>query len=295
MQGVAGVSLIRTRLPRSPGARVARLVEDHVGAVALHHFAVPQEHRAVAQPAGLLGQVGDQDDGDLPAQFLEHVLDAHGGDGVDGDGELVQAEDLRLVGQRARDGQALLLAAGQPGAQRVQAVLDLVPQRGLAQALLDQAVQLAAVAQAGAAGGEGHVVVDGEGQADRQRGHHADLAAQLVDVAQALHVLAVHLDRARWWRAGRELDGAVQAAQQRGLARLGGADDGEDLAGRHVEADPVQDLLAAVGQAQVADFDAGGVAHGPGHHFFLARSTTRSVMEAALTSSTAAISTVAMA
>ena len=120
------------------------------------------------------------------AQFLEHILDAHGGDRVDGDGELVQAENLRLVRQGAGDGQALLLAAGELGAQAVQAVFDLVPEGGLAQALLDQAVQFALVGHAGAARGEGDVVVDAQRQADRQRRHHADLAAQLVDVLARL-------------------------------------------------------------------------------------------------------------
>ena len=48
----------------------------------------------------------------------------------------------RLLRQRAGDGQALLLAAGEQAAQRVEAVLDLVPQRGPGQAALDDHVEL---------------------------------------------------------------------------------------------------------------------------------------------------------
>ena len=46
----------------------------------------------------------------------------------------------------AGDGQALLLAAGELGAEAVEPVLDLVPERGLAQAVLDDRVELAACA-----------------------------------------------------------------------------------------------------------------------------------------------------
>ena len=118
---------------------------------------------------------------------------------------------------------------------------------------------------AGAARGEGDVVVDAQGQADRQRRDHADLAAQVVDVPHLPHVFAVHLDRAGNPRVRREVDGAVEAAQQRGLAGLGGADDAEDLVAPDVEGDAVDDLLVPVGEAQVLDFDlgVGGMRHSP--------------------------------
>ena len=54
---------------------------------------------------------------------------------------------------------------------------------------------------AGAARGEGDVVVDAQRQADRQRRDHADLAAQGEDVSRLPHVLAVHPDGARNARA----------------------------------------------------------------------------------------------
>ena len=52
------------------------------------------------------------------AQFLEHILDAHGGDRIDRDGELVEHQQLGILRQRPRNGQALLLAAGQQAAER---------------------------------------------------------------------------------------------------------------------------------------------------------------------------------
>ena len=48
-------------------------------------------------------------------------------------------------GDRPRDAQPLLLTAGQAGAGLVQPVLDLVPQVGAAQRLLDDLVELAFV------------------------------------------------------------------------------------------------------------------------------------------------------
>ncbi len=72
------------------------------------------------------------------AELTQDVLDAHGGDGVDGDGELVEAEDLGLVREGPGDGEALLLPAREGRAEAREAVLDLVPQGGLRQAPLDE-------------------------------------------------------------------------------------------------------------------------------------------------------------
>ena len=72
-------------------------------------------------------------------------------------------------------------------ASRLQAVLHLVPQRGLAQALLDQRVEFGAVMEAGHPRRKRHVVVDRQRQADRQRQDHADPAPQIVDI--------LHLER----------------------------------------------------------------------------------------------------
>ena len=96
------------------------------------------------------------------------------------------------AGQR----QSLLLAAGQLRAQRVQPILDFVPQHGLTQARFDQLVQFVAVVHAGPARRVGHVLVDRQRQTDRQGKDHADAPAQLVDVADLPHVLAIDQDLA---------------------------------------------------------------------------------------------------
>ena len=62
----------------------------------------------------------------------------------------------------------------------------------------------------------------------------------------------------------REVDGAVEATEQRGLARLGGADDAEDFVALDVEGNAVNNLLVAIGKAQVPDNDLGVGAHGRG-------------------------------
>ena len=98
--------------------------------------------------------------------------------------------------QGSRDRQALLLAARKPGAEIVEAVLHLVEKRGLPQAALDELVEHGALANAGHARRERDVVVDRHRQPDRQREHHADAAAQCVDVAHRCDVLAVDADRA---------------------------------------------------------------------------------------------------
>ena len=191
------------------------------------------------------------------AQLLEHVLDAHGGDRVDGDGELVEAEDLGLVREGAGDGEALLLAAGERGAEAVEAVLHLVPQRGLAQAALDDGVELGLAASC-------------RRSAARRRRCRRCVSGRPTGSGATMPILRrsakTSFDpRARPRRppgsvpetvaAGGEVDRAVEAAQQRGLARLGGADDAEDLVAADVEGDAVEDLLRAVGEAQVLDLD----------------------------------------
>ena len=60
-----------------------------------------------------------------------------GGDGVEGGAGLVHEDDLGLGGDGPGDAQPLLLAARQLRGRRLQPVLHLVPQGGLAQRLLD--------------------------------------------------------------------------------------------------------------------------------------------------------------
>ena len=79
----------------------------------------------------------------LRLQVLHQLLDLGRGDRVERRAGLVEQDHLRLDGDRAGDAEALLLAAGQAERAVVQPVLDLVPQRGAAQALLDDLVEVA--------------------------------------------------------------------------------------------------------------------------------------------------------
>jgi hypothetical protein len=85
-----------------------------------------------------------RDDDDRVALLeLEHqVLDRRGGDRVQGRARLVHEDHLGLDRHRAGDAQALLLAAGHAERVRLEAVLDLVPQRRPAQRALDDLVHV---------------------------------------------------------------------------------------------------------------------------------------------------------
>ena len=113
----------------------------------------------------LLHVVGDDQDRDLLLELGDQFLDGRGGDRVERRGRFVEQQDFGIGGERARDAQALLLAAGQVEGQVVQAVLDLVPQRRAAQRLLDLVVHVAATLHDAAhAQAVGDVLVDGFGK-----------------------------------------------------------------------------------------------------------------------------------
>ena len=114
------------------------------------------------------------------------------------------------MGKRAGDGEALLLATRELGAEGVESILDLLPERGLAQTLLDEVVEVAFVVHARGARGEGDVVVDAQGQPDRQRGHHPDFSAQFINIAHLPHIRAVHLDGAADFGAHGEINRAIE-------------------------------------------------------------------------------------
>src|SRR4051794_24206547 len=131
---------------------VGRRREDLVGGVVLHEQARAgvalgvdlggEERRAIADPGGLLHVVGDDEDRVLALELLHQVLDAGGGDGIEGRARLVHEHDLGLDGDGPGDAEPLLLATGQPHGRLAQTVLDLVPQRRLAQRLLDAVIEV---------------------------------------------------------------------------------------------------------------------------------------------------------
>src|SRR4051812_15847852 len=111
--------------------------EDLVGQTELDELAVEQERREVGDARGLLHVVGDDDDRHPVLELVDELLDLQRGHRVQRRARLVHQDHLGVDRERARDAQPLLLAARQPYARRVYAVLDLLPQPGPAQRLLD--------------------------------------------------------------------------------------------------------------------------------------------------------------
>ena len=114
----------RRRPPSSEvsSARALRLVQAVVGALARHQFVVRCPTSTTCprsmhdQPVGLAQRrqpVGDGDRGAALHQVVERLLDLLLGLGVDRRGGLVEDQDARVDQQRARDRDALALAAGQ--------------------------------------------------------------------------------------------------------------------------------------------------------------------------------------
>ena len=144
---------------------------------------------------------------------------------------LVHQQHLWLDRDRARDAKALLLAARQAQAALVQLVLDLVPQGGTTQRLLDAGVHLALGTAFVQADAESDVVIDGQRERRRLLEHHADLGPQQVQVdARLQDILAVQQNLAGRPLLRVEIVDPVHDAQQGGLAAAARPDEGRDLA-----------------------------------------------------------------
>ena len=154
------------------------------------------------------------------AHEVEHLADHLG---VERGGRLVEEHDLGRHGERAHDGDTLLLAAGEHRGILVCLVgkADALKQRhGLR-------VGLRLGLEAQLDGCEGDVLLDRHMREEVEvLEHHAHLAAVEVQV----DLLAVEGDILEVNGAGGRLLEEVQAAQQRRFAAAGGADDGHDLA-----------------------------------------------------------------
>ncbi len=87
--------------------------------------------------------------------------------------------------------------------------------------------------------------------------HETDLLAQLADQPLLLadRFAGIDLDLADADAAAVRGFQEVQAAQQRGLARAAGADDGDDFASGDIQIDTLEYALALEGFAQVANGD----------------------------------------
>ncbi|EGY02120.1 hypothetical protein AZA_21096 [Nitrospirillum viridazoti Y2] len=230
--------------------------EDGVGGAIFHQLAQIHEGGEVGNAGRLLHIVRDDGDAVVGLQLIHQLLDLGGGDGVQRRGRLVQQQHGRTHGHGAGDAQALLLAAGQRQAALAQLVLDLGPQRGLAQRLFHAHVHIGAAQLLIQPDAVGDVVVDRHGEGRRLLEHHADAGAQQVQILLGRQqVLTIQQHLALGPLVGVEVVDTVQDAQQRGLAAAGRPDEGRHPLVEQRQVDVTQGVEAAVVEVQVADAD----------------------------------------
>lgn len=201
--------------------------------------------------------VGDEEGGPALHDVLQGLVDLVLDAGVHGGGGVVEDEQPRVGEDRAGEGDALALAAGE--GEAVLADLGVVAVGEVP----DEAVRL------GGAGGGLDLVVRRVGTAVR------DVAADRVREEEG--VLGDQPDRGPQRVEGQladivaaDEDGAVgdvvepgQQQRDRRLAGAGGADDGEGLAGVDLEAQPVENRSGfaqgtLVAEGDVVELDGGG-------------------------------------
>src|SRR5919201_781848 len=129
---------------------VGRSREDLRGLVVLDQHAGPatvgllqaEERRAVGDARRLLHVVRDDDDRVVALELVHQLLDPLCRDRVERGRRLVEEQHLGLDRDGTRDAEPLLLAARERQRAVLQPVLDLVPERGAMQRLLDPLVEI---------------------------------------------------------------------------------------------------------------------------------------------------------
>ncbi len=175
-------------------------------------------------------------------QHLPHQLRVEGGS------RLVEEHELGVHGQRPGDGDALLLATGELGRERLLPVGHADP----SQVLTGRGYCLGLGPPEDLGLGDGEVAQHREVREQVEAlEHHPDPPTCRVDVdVRVGHVVVTDDDP-----AGRRCLEHVDAAQQRGLARPGRADDADHLAGVDLQADVLEHLMVAERLGQVLDGD----------------------------------------
>ena len=224
-------------------ARQARRVAVAAVALVAHHLAVAQLDDAslhLVDEAGLVRRHHHRRAAGVDAR--EQLHDVDGCRGVEVSGRLVGQQHLRAVHQRARDRDALLLAAGQ--LVREPLLLAGEPDEGehLGHRLLDESARRPDDLQR-----ERDVLEHGLGrQQPEVLEHRADVAAEVRHLAirQRAQVAAEDDDAA----VARRLL-AQDEPQTRRLARARRADEEDELAAEHLEVDIAQGGLRGAAKA----------------------------------------------
>jgi hypothetical protein len=178
--------------------------------------------------------VGDHEDGRPGAvDAVEQLHDPNGRVRVEVARRLVADEERRVVDERARDRDALLLAARELVGERVRLVRETDHRQHLWHLLADRRAVLALHLQR-----VGHVL--GGGAARQQLEVLEDAADVAAQHRHLRRLEAAELAAADHHLAARRLELLQQQPDQRRLPRAGGADDEHELALVDVERDVVQ-------------------------------------------------------
>jgi hypothetical protein len=217
-------------------------------------FAVAHVEDAVGD-LGSLGVVGDHEDGlvELAAGLAEHLEDGVGVLGVEIAGGLVGEDDGGAVDEGAGDGYALLFAAGKFVGAVVETALDAedlgeVAEERLVQFFFHGRAEVGDVVcdfDIAHCGERWEEIESLEDEADFGATHFGAFG-----VGEFREVDAVDQDR-----AGGGASETAEDVEEGGLARAGGAYDGDELAGRDREADLAEggdfEFAGAIGFAEI--------------------------------------------
>ncbi|CEE65186.1 hypothetical protein XAC2852_300002 [Xanthomonas citri pv. citri] len=235
------------------GLLLGRLRKNGFGAVMLDQIAQVHEGGVVGHARGLLHVVGDDHDGVVALELFHQLFDPAGGNRVQRGRRFVQQQHIRAQRYRTCDAQALLLATGKTQRALPQLVLDLVPQRALAQGLLDAVLHVGFGQFFVVADAVGHVFEDGHRKRHRLLEHHAHLAAQAVHrVLRRQDVFVVQQYLAARFHLRIQRVDAVEDAQQGRLAAAGGTDQRSDALFGDLDVDALERVVLVVIEIQIA-------------------------------------------
>ena len=226
-----------------------RVTEHLLGRPGFEDLAAVEEDHPVGDLPGEAHLVGGEHHGHALAlevtDHREHLADQFR---VERRGDLVEQQQARVVHQRPDDRHPLLLAAGEP----VRVAVRLVGQADPGQPLHRPLARLGGRPLVHPGRGERDVAQHGHVREQVVRlEHHADPLPDLVRIDPRVgDVLAVQPDRAVV-----DLGEQVDAAQQRRLARAGGADQRHHLVFVHVQAQVVEHHRGAEDLPDVAAFE----------------------------------------
>ena len=207
------------RTDKARDEEVARIVEHLLRSTDLLDVAVAHDDYSVAEGHGLGLVMGDVYKGGIDTFAQLDYLGTHlvAQLCVEVGERFIHQEDGGITHNRAADGDALALAAGQSLGLAVKVLGDIEDLRGLADLLVDNVLALLAQLQR-----EGHVLIDGH---VRVQGvvleNHRDIPVLGRDV---VHQLAVDVKLTLG-----DLLKTRDHSQRRGLAAAGGADQNDEL------------------------------------------------------------------